>query len=1039
MASSTKIKVPKLRLEGSRNISNKVTTTPSSSTNIERNLRELIVITNSIKNNQVTESQRSTHNLAEINRNFEKSVSELKKVSGNFVTISNNSNSQVAESDQPNYPNKQTASEASSRSISRRASSGASSFVSKSHSSSSSSGHKFHYGSSSWFPHRGITDVTRETISGIPGKMGGFVPSLGLSIATGGALNPVIIQAIWNPLKEVCGFIKDVLLLPFKLLKGLWGTIKNGINVIQKIFSGLLNGFQSILHIPGAIFRGIRGVGSALVHPFKSLGNLFGFSSGQKRDASAVDNANDSKLYRRLDTIIELLGNKSKNTKSEEKKEKSGGFLSGLLGFLPSLIQIGGLLALGYGAFKILGMDKIKEGWEAIKNAKQKDGWWGAIKATISTIVDWGKIIGSFIYDWYQESGLKETVDNFIGKVKNTIKEWWDKDAERAKDPNQFSIHRVFNWLNDKIGGILGEGWKQVWTNTQYSLANGWNILTDDKALEKYQELAEKYIDAETHEISEDISDKDKNFLEMFESMEEKGLTHGQIKEKFKEKKEEYKAILAKAWKNSTSWIGEAFAPMFGDEESQKNASKKYLLMDFDIHENNSLEEYSLTDRLFYETYGHINKFMTSEEKDDFSLPNIKKTINGFLSFSVSSVIKTGINTVKDKWNEFTNYFIKNKKQYSDYTTLKNVVGKDIADNTFITIEDNPLYKINTAFSKVIGSFIDAFKGKEGEESFFDRLTNSVTDFFTSNDGQSMISKFQDSLVNIFTDQLPSIIKTIIGWVESKLGQDNLLSSAIKKSLDALYGKLSGVQTKKVVEDIKQGKVTEETSKKVNKALFDSKGWITRAHEATSLWHLKEDAINEANELKENPLYRLALNVGEATAWIYDKGRNYTPKGLQPGKFVEFENDAGVPHVGYIDEDGEFKHYSVFSGAGKRLLNLKAEQDLLESTDNILNNAEVKNNQAKLMNTKDNETKEVIEKGNATNEEILKCEQTNTENSKETKLNTAEMVSLLTSMNKTLEQCIIPVNQTTPFNTGGNTPIQSPGRTKIANQTKQGK
>ena len=214
-------------------------------------------------------------------------------------------------------------------------------------------------------PYEGITDVARQTGDKISG---GFVPSLALSIATGGALNPVIIRAIWQPLKEVGGFIKDTLMLPIKILQGLWGSIKNITNVLQKLL-------EKILYIPSLIIKGLwTGAKTVLSLPFKVLGGIggmLGFGRGNnEKDASAVNNANDNKLYGRLDKIIGLLEKRSTNVKEDEKKESSG-LLSSILGFLPGIIKIGALLALGYGAFKIIGMDKIKEGWDAIKNAKR--------------------------------------------------------------------------------------------------------------------------------------------------------------------------------------------------------------------------------------------------------------------------------------------------------------------------------------------------------------------------------------------------------------------------------------------------------------------------------------------------------------------------------------------------------------------------------------------------------------------------------------------------------------------------------------------
>lgn len=895
MASSTKIKIPKINTINEARSSGTLTTTSASTNAIDRNLKELINITNSIKNNQITEAKKQLAQLINIDKNLDKNITEFRKAYGNFVTISSSTTTEdtntSSDSDYSNRSKTTTRTRVSSFTDSDR---------------SNSSGHT----SSSYMPNKGIID-------GIKGfgdrASSGFAPSLALSVATGGALNPVLIQALWGPVKQFAGLIKDTILLPFRAISAIWGSMKN-----------------------------IWGFITSPFHYFSGSNNEYGLQGETK----ATTNARDNQLYRRLDTIISLLGKKPALEK-EEKKEKSGGFLSSLFGFLGEAVKIGGLIALGYSIFKVLGMDRIKKGWEAIKESKQKDGWWGAIKTTLSTVVDWGKIIGGFIYDWYEESGLKDTISGFIEGVKQDIRDWWDKDKEREKDPNQFSIHRVFTWINKKISGILGEGWSEVWNNTLLSLSSGWNILTDDKASDKYFENIQKYWDNETKDWKENTPEEVKNYDKIFDLMDEKGLTGSQLKLSFKKFKKNIGDKVANMYASSTDWLGNAFAPMFGDNSPESEAFKKFQLMDFEKGQTGNLDNYGWSDKAFYNIYKTTNDFMNSEEEGAFSLPNIKKTFSGFLSFSISSLIETGVNLVKEKWNNFQDKLSLRYEQYSDW---KNDPEGFFAKNKHYSIngeelnfEDNPFYKMNKAFSKIIESFTEMFKGKEGEEGFFDKIVNSITNFFTSDEGKSIISEFQDKLIEIVTNQIPAVIKTVINWIETKLSDDNLLSSAIKMSLDTFYGKLSSTQVKQVTKDIQQGKTDQATNEKVEKLAFDSKAWIEMAHNATDWTHWWEDTKYEAALIAKDPLFRTALDVGEGTAWWYDKFRNYKPEGLNRGKFIEFMTDSRIPHIGFVNENDQFEFYSAFSGKGRRLSKLKHEQDLTLDHQAIMEGIEVGN------------------------------------------------------------------------------------------------
>lgn len=892
MASSTKIKIPRINTLNEARSSGELTTASSNSVN--KSIKELIAIANSIKANQITGTKESAAKLTSIDKNIDKSIRENKKAYGNFVTISSSTTTEdtntSSDYDYGNRSKTTTRTRVSSFTDSDR---------------SNSSGHT----SSSYMPNKGIMD-------GIKGfgdrASSGFAPSLALSVATGGALNPVLIQALWGPMKQFAGLIKDTILLPFRAISAIWGSMKNVFGFITS--------------------------------PFHSFGHGGGSNSeyGLQGETKATTNARDNQLYRRLDTIISLLGKKPALEK-EEKKEKSGGFLSSLFGFLGEVIKIGGLIALGYGVFKVIGMDKIKEGWEAIKESKQKDGWWGAIKTTLSTVVDWGKIIGGFIYDWYEESGLKNTISGFIEGVKQDIKDWWDKDKEREKDPNQFSIHRVFTWINKKISGILGEGWSEVWNNTLLSLSSGWNILTDDKASDKYFENIQKYWNNETKDWKENTPDKIKNYDKIFDLMDEKGLTGSQLKLSFAKFKKNISDKVANMYANSTDWLGNAFAPMFGDNSPESEAFKKFQLMDFEKGQTGNLDNYGWSDKAFYNIYKTTNDFMNSEEEGAFSLPNIKKTFSGFLSFSISSLIETGVNIVKEKWNNFQGKLALQYKQYSDW---KNDPEGFFAKNEHYSIngeelnfEDNQFYKMNKAFSKIIESFTEMFKGKEGEEGFFDKIVNSITNFFTNDEGKSIISEFQDKLIEIVTNQIPIVIKAVIGWVETKLSDDNLLSSAVKSSLNTFYGKLFSTQVKQTKENIQQGNVTKETKEQTEKILNDNIGWINMANNASGTF---SNLIKNGKYWLNNKLELLAaLGIGAANIPYKLGGGNKVPQEytkLPSGSFFEYTDDIDTPNVGYIDENGNLKVYNKITNPTQfeAILNIKHNKELFEAQHKLL-------------------------------------------------------------------------------------------------------
>lgn len=749
MASSTKIKVPKISTIQERGSSGNLTTT---SNRINKSsLRELLGTLDTIRNNQVlqikatqqgnnanrkavTELDKLSKDLAASNRNYEKTLAEYKKNLAELAILdrqeAGKNRSQIEKEAE------RTSRGISSRHIQRSGSSAnKSSFISR----SSSSGFHYKGSSSSWMPYEGITDVARQTGDKISG---GFVPSLALSIATGGALNPVIIRAIWQPLKEVGGFIKDTLMLPIKILQGLWGSIKNITNVLQKLL-------EKILYIPSLIIKGLwTGTKTVLSLPFKVLGGIGGMlgfgRSNNEKDASAVNNANDSKLYGRLDKIIGLLEKKSNNVKADEKKESSG-FLSSILGFLPGLIKIGALLALGYGAFKIIGMDKIKEGWEAIKNSKQKDGWWGAIKTTISTVVDWGKIIGGFIYDWYEESGLKATIDGFIEGVKKDVKEWWEKDKERENNPDEFSIHRIFTWVNTKIDSYLQENWDTTFTEIKDNLAKSWNDFVNNEGESQVVKTITDAWASLTTWVS-DLWNEDAT-----NEQEGKFSIHGIIT-------------------NISDWIGKTITGIqtffssvlegFNPIEFNADAEKRYMKIleeywDNDKHEWK--EGTSLSDIAFAEVFEFTDNIRTAD-KSKFSIASIKD----YLGKQITSISATVYNFVSTWWKSF-----KEGKSFGD--RIKEYLNVDLEKWNLKQkwFNDNP-DGTEKGFSDYWNDSKNGLKEKFGEYGH------------NLNEEWENLSSY---LVKTFTDTIPDLIHTFVEWIKKKVDGE-WYTSALAWGLD---------------------------------------------------------------------------------------------------------------------------------------------------------------------------------------------------------------------------------------------------------------
>lgn len=459
MASSTKIKIPKINTINEARSSGALTTTSASTNSIDRNLKELINITNSIKNNQITEAKKQSAQLINIDKNLDKNITEFRKAYGNFVTISSSTTTE----DTNNLYNSDIGSTSKTTTRTR-----VSSFTDSDESSSSGR-------TASRMSNRGIIDGIKSFGDR---ASSGFLPSLALSVATGGALNPVLIQALWGPLKETVGLIKDVVTLPFKALGTIWGTTKN---------------------IGGALFGG----GSKGSH-------------GLQGETKAVANAKNNDLYKRLDTIINLLEKGNKQVPIQEEKKKSG-ILSKILGFLPIALKLLGGIAAGIALFKGFnwlkenyegsllqkGVQRAGQAWDNIKAGYQEGGFIGGTKAAWGEVKDIGKALWDSVSAWYEKSDLKLTVDEMVDKVKNWfseqwkgIKDWWTdfdffKFAGDVADGVAAVGTSIWNWIGDlwnadaeneeagkmSIHGMItrvGNWFKSIWNG----IKDWWNSWT---------------------------------------------------------------------------------------------------------------------------------------------------------------------------------------------------------------------------------------------------------------------------------------------------------------------------------------------------------------------------------------------------------------------------------------------------------------------------------------------------------------------------------------------------------------------------------
>ncbi|MBR2239988.1 MAG: hypothetical protein IKO49_02025 [Bacilli bacterium] len=270
MASSTKIRIPRINTVNDSGRSNNALMTTSTTTSIDKNLKELINITNTIKNNQIQEAKNSSSQLIKIDKNLDRNIAEFKKAYGNFVTTTEH-NSTTIETDSDDG----TSARISSRTETR----------SKSYGGSSRS-HSNNVNDDKWMPYDGIASRSKRAMDK---AASGFLPATAVSVATGGAINPVMLQALWGPLKEIVGLAKDVALLPFKAIGGIYNTGKNIGHGIGKLFGGFGGG-----------------------------GDDSGY--GLQGETKATANAKNDKLYKKLDTIIDLIGKSNKVTVEEEGK-----------------------------------------------------------------------------------------------------------------------------------------------------------------------------------------------------------------------------------------------------------------------------------------------------------------------------------------------------------------------------------------------------------------------------------------------------------------------------------------------------------------------------------------------------------------------------------------------------------------------------------------------------------------------------------------------------------------------------------------------
>lgn len=296
-----------------------------------------------------------------------------------------------------------------------------------------------------------VKDKTMET-----GKISPTI-GMGLAMATGGIINPVLLQALFEPFAKTINFFKNK-------------DVKTSDTAETDIWN-------------------------------------------KKRDSSALEKSKDSPLFDRLDIIIGLLS-KQTSVISPEKEEKKESTMNKILKAL-------GLAAVGFGIVKKFGGQikeawdnsavgkRVNKSIGNIKDAYTKDGIGGALKAGWEET----KLLGSELWNktkaWYEQSDLKVSVDAMMDKVKNwldgiwkgikdwwnnfsfkelwddTVKltksladkivSWWKADGEKAESGEGFSVHGMLS----RIGDWFKDIWKGVkdWWN-DFSLAELWEDMT---------------------------------------------------------------------------------------------------------------------------------------------------------------------------------------------------------------------------------------------------------------------------------------------------------------------------------------------------------------------------------------------------------------------------------------------------------------------------------------------------------------------------------------------------------------------------------
>lgn len=174
---------------------------------------------------------------------------------------------------------------------------------------------------------------------------------------------------------------------------------------------------------------------SALSKTAGLLASPFSGSSQSKVSGttSSVDEfTKNEKLYKKLDTIINLLGASEDNT-DEDGKPKGKGLFSKVIGAIGAGLGFvaKNLKSLILGGLAAYGATQLYKHWEKMKKDVEENGWIGAFKIWGEEIKEWflntklGQGLSSYIEGWkvdIEEKGIWGAVRNRAEKVWNNFK-----------------------------------------------------------------------------------------------------------------------------------------------------------------------------------------------------------------------------------------------------------------------------------------------------------------------------------------------------------------------------------------------------------------------------------------------------------------------------------------------------------------------------------------------------------------------------------------------------------------------------------------